>query len=283
MNPVAFTIFGINIMWYALLITTGVVVALAVTNFNTKNKKFNMKFDDVLDAFLWAFPLAIIFARLYYVVFEWSSYKDNPISIFNIRQGGLAIHGGLIGAAIGVLIYKKLSKKTNRYVLELADAAAPAFILAQAIGRWGNFINQEAHGGPVTKEFISKFPQFIQKGMFIDGQYYHPTFLYESIWNLLVFGILMYLFWKKKKGYEGTILAWYLILYSIGRFFIEGMRTDSLMAGSLRQAQLISIVGIVLGAIYLVYKYKHPSKEEVSDITIETDSEVIRETEIEDK
>lgn len=256
MNPVAFSIFGIDIMWYALLITAGVIIALMVTNFNTKNKLFDVKFDDILDAFLYAFPLAIIGARIYYVIFEWESYKGNFMSIINIRQGGLAIHGGLIGAAVGVLIYMKVSKKSGKTVLEMSDCAAPSIILAQAIGRWGNFVNKEAHGGVVSKEFISKFPKFIQDGMLIGGNYYHPTFLYESVWNFLMFIVLMIIFWKKKKGQEGTVLAWYMILYSIGRFIIEGMRTDSLMFGGLRQAQLISIAMIGLGSIYLVFKYR---------------------------
>lgn len=260
MNPIAFTIFGVDIMWYAVLIMSGVIIALLVTKYNTTNKKFNAKYDDILDAFLYSFPLAIIGARLYYVIFEWKNYKDNLISILNIRQGGLAIHGGIIGALIGVLVYKKLSKKPTKYILELVDNIAAPFVLAQAIGRWGNFMNGEAHGGEVTKEFISKFPTFIQKGMFIDGTYYHPTFLYESIWNILCFIILMVIFWKKKENEEGTTFAWYLVLYSIGRFFIEGMRTDSLMIGSLRQAQLISLVFILLGVIYLVYKYKKANK-----------------------
>ena len=261
MNPVAFTIFGVSIMWYALLITLGVIVATGIADFNSKNKKFDVNFDDILDAFLYAFPLAIVGARVYYVIFEWEIYKGNFLSMINIREGGLAIHGGIIGAVIGVIIYKLNSKKTSKNILEMADCAMPGLIIAQAIGRWGNFINKEAHGGEVTKEFISKFPKFIQDGMFINGAYYHPTFLYESIWNVLVFIILMILFWKKKKGHEGTIVAWYMILYSIGRYFIEGLRTDSLMIGAFRQAQIISIIMIVIGVVYLVFKYTKKTKD----------------------
>lgn len=253
-------------MWYAVLIMTGVLVGLAIARFNTSRRDLALSFDDFLDAFLYAFPLAIIGSRLYYVAFEWSSYKDDPIQILNIRGGGLAIHGALIGALIGVLIYKASKKKTASYMLSLADAAAPGLILAQAVGRWGNFMNREAHGGPVSQEFIARFPRFIQEGMFINGQYYNPTFLYESLWNLLIAVILLVLFWKRKKHHEGTVLAWYMILYSVGRFVIEGMRTDSLYVGGLRTAQLISVVMAVLGAGYLIYKYtRHPAQPNPSE------------------
>ena len=129
----------------------------------------------------------------------------------------------------------------------------PGVILAQAIGRWGNFMNQEAHGGPVSKEFISKFPEFIQTGMHINGVYYHPTFLYESIWNLLVCAILVYIIYKKKEANDGIVLGGYMILYSIGRFFIEGLRTDSLMFMGLRTAQMVSLLGILLGLVLIVW------------------------------
>ena len=135
----------------------------------------------------------------------------------------------------------------------------PGVILAQAIGRWGNFMNQEAHGGPVTEQFISKFPEFIQKGMLIGGTYYHPTFLYESIWDLLVFAILIYILYKKKQQH-GVVLGSYMILYSVGRFFIEGLRTDSLMFFGLRIAQIVSLIGILGGIIIVVYAIKYKGK-----------------------
>lgn len=256
MDPVAFRIFGIEIMWYAVLIMLGVVLGLILTRFNTTRKELNLDFDVVMDAFLYAFPLALIGARLYYVAFEWDLYRDNLAQILNVRGGGLAIHGGLIGALIGVLIYKFTAKKSTGYILNHADAVAPGLILAQATGRWGNFINKEAHGGPMTEEFIARFPQFIQDGMFINGQYYHPTFLYESVWNVLICIVLMVLFWKRRKNHEGTIVAWYLILYSLGRFFIEGLRTDSLYVGPLRTAQVISVIMMAIGLVYLLYKYR---------------------------
>lgn len=246
-DPVAFKIFGFDIMWYGVLIGFGIILAFILAYFNSKRK--GLKFENLIDIFLIAFPCAIIGARVYYVIFEWSNYKHNFIDIFNIRQGGLAIHGGLIGAFLAAFIYTKI-KKIN--FLAYADLVAPSIILAQGIGRWGNFMNSEAHGGVVSKEFISKFPLFIQRGMFIDGEYYHPTFLYESIWDLLVCIVLVIILYKVKKGYEGIVISSYMILYSLGRFFIEGLRTDSLMFLGFRIAQLISFAGIILGIIFII-------------------------------
>lgn len=250
MDPVAITIFGIDIMWYGVIISAGVVIALLLAEYTSKLR--NLKYDDILTFFLIVFPLAVLGARLYYVIFEFNNYyKDNLGDILNIRQGGLAIHGGIITAIIVVYIY---TKKKGLNFFDLVDTLAPSLIIAQAIGRWGNFFNQEAHGGPVSKEFISNFPKFIQEGMFIEGTYYHPTFLYESIWNLLSFFALFYLLHKVRK--RGVVFFSYLGLYSLGRFFIEGLRTDSLMIGPIRTAQLISIAGILICIVGLVLVYR---------------------------
>ncbi|MDY6011379.1 prolipoprotein diacylglyceryl transferase [Clostridium sp.] len=245
-NPVAFDLFGFEVMWYGILIGFGIVLAFILAYKNAKKKGLN--FDVLIDIFLVSFPCAIIGARAYYVIFEWSNYKDDLLSIFNIRQGGLAIHGGLIGAFLAAFIYTRIKKIK---FLAYADLVAPSIILAQAVGRWGNFMNSEAHGDVVSKEFILKFPKFIQDGMYINGQYYNPTFLYESIWDILVCIILVAILYKVKKGYEGVVISSYMILYSIGRFFIEGLRTDSLMFLGLRMAQLISLAGIILGVIFI--------------------------------
>lgn len=251
MNPVAFEAFGLEIRWYGILIGCGILAALLLAWYNCKKK--NLNFDLLTDIFLWAFPVAIVGARLYYVAFEFDQYKDNLVDIFNIRLGGLAIHGGLIGALIVVLIFAKI-KKLN--LLEYVDVAAPSIIIAQAMGRWGNFMNGEAHGGPVTSEFIRHFPEFIQKGMNIRGVYYHPTFLYESIWNVLVCIILLFILYRKKESQNGIVICSYISLYSLGRVFIEGLRTDSLMFGGLRVAQMVSIAGIVIGIIGILIIYK---------------------------
>ncbi|MDF2880620.1 MAG: lgt [Clostridiaceae bacterium] len=246
MNPIAFTIFGLDIRWYGVIIASGMLVALALANYNVKWR--NVKFDYLLDAFLIALPFSILGARLYYVLFEFSYYKDNPSQILNTRQGGLAIHGGILFAIISVYFYTRYRKIS---FLKIFDVAAPSIILAQAIGRWGNFFNGEAHGGEVSYDFIKHFPQFIQKGMLIGGVYYQPTFLYESIWNVSVCIILLYLLRKSEK--VGIVFFTYIGMYSIGRFFIEGLRTDSLMLGPLKVAQVVSLSGILLWICALIY------------------------------
>ena len=245
MNPVAFYVFGISIRWYGIFIATGMAIGIIIANYNCKYRGIN--FDSLLDVVLISLPIGIIGARLYYVVFQFNDYKYNLIDVFNIRQGGLAIHGGILFALISAFIIAK-RKKIN--FLKIVDVAAPSIIIAQALGRWGNFFNGEAHGGPVSYDFISHFPSFIQKGMHIEGVYYQPTFLYESIWNIAVFIILMVVLRKNKKN--GIVFFTYLGLYSIGRFFIEGLRTDSLMLGPIRIAQLVSLCGVVIWITFLI-------------------------------
>ena len=247
MNPIAFQIGNFEVRWYGILIAFGVIVAIILAGYNCKRK--DVDFDTILDGFFVAFPAAIVGARLYYVAFEFQNYKDNLIDALNIRKGGLAIHGGLIGAFLAVYIFAKI-RKIN--ILKYLDIAAPSIILAQAIGRWGNFMNGEAHGGEVSYDFISKFPSFIQKGMNISGIYYHPTFLYESSWNLMICAILLVILYKKRNEDNGIVIASYMILYSLGRVFIEGLRTDSLMIGNMRIAQLMSITGIIVGVALII-------------------------------
>lgn len=254
MNSVAFNIFGIEVMWYGVIIAFGVIMAMVVANFLANKRGLN--FEVIIDAFLIVFPISIICARLYYVIFEIENYHSF-IDVINIRNGGMAIHGGVIGALVSGYIFARY-RKINFF--KYVDVVMPGVILAQAIGRWGNFMNQEAHGGVVTKEFISKFPEFIQNGMLINGNYYNPTFLYESIWNLIVFVILVMVTLKKKEDSNGVVLGLYLILYSVGRVFIEGLRTDSLMFMGIRMAQAISIVGIIIGIIIIIYSKKRKDK-----------------------
>ncbi|MDV3428521.1 MAG: prolipoprotein diacylglyceryl transferase [Bacillota bacterium] len=247
MNPTAFKILGLDIRWYGILIATGILIAFLTAS---KTCKFrSVSFDDIFDTAFIALPAGIIGARLYYVLFNFSYYRENISQVLNIRQGGLAIHGGIIFGVLAAFIYTKV-KKIN--LMELLDTAAPSIILAQAIGRWGNFMNSEAHGGPVSYEFIKHFPLFIQNGMYIEGTYYHPTFLYESIWNLSIFLILLYILKNRKE--KGMVFFSYIGLYSLGRFFIEGLRTDSLMIGPFRIAQLISLSGILIFILYLFVK-----------------------------
>lgn len=256
MDPVAFYVFGLSIRWYGLFIAAGMVIAIILAKYTSKYRDVN--YDSLIDVVLISLPAGVIGARLYYVAFEFKDYKDNLMEVFNIRGGGLAIHGGILFALLAAFIIAK-RKKMN--FLKMADVAAPTIIIAQAIGRWGNFFNSEAHGGPVSYDFIKHFPSFIQQGMHIEGIYYHPTFLYESIWNLIVFIILMVILIKSKK--VGIVFFTYIGLYSVGRFFIEGLRTDSLMVGPLRIAQIVSLLGIATWIGFLIFiKYKEKMSSE---------------------
>lgn len=245
----------LTIYWYGLIIATAIFIGLYLAT--KEAEKVGMKKDIPTDLLIFAAPVAIVFARLYYVIFEWERYRGEPLWKFiAVWEGGIAIHGALIGAVLTAIIFARIKKIS---FWQLADISAPSLILGQAIGRWGNFMNQEAHGGPVSETFYHNFmqylPNFIVDQMCIDGIMYHPTFLYESIWNILVLiGLLML---RKYNPIRGEVFLNYLIFYSIGRFFIEGLRTDSLMLfGLLRQAQLLSIVLIIGAIIVMVYRRK---------------------------
>ncbi|MGI6449254.1 MAG: prolipoprotein diacylglyceryl transferase [Desulfitobacteriia bacterium] len=259
MNPIAFYLGPKPIYWYSLLIALAFGLGILLANYHAAKRPIDPeKFTNLV---LLIIPGAIIGARLYYVLFNWGYYAANPWEIPAVWHGGLAIHGGIIGGFLAGYWYIRRHKDLKLWAL--ADIIAPSLILGQAIGRWGNFFNQEAHGGPVSPEFISKFPDFIQNGMYIDGLYYHPTFLYESLWNGLVFLFLLWLI-RRKALPDGIVAMSYLILYSLGRFFIEGMRTDSLMLGPLRVAQVVSLVAIILASIFIYWKIKG-QKRELSD------------------
>lgn len=240
MDPVAFSVFGIDIMWYGVLISTGVLLGVLVAL--RECKRVGFKEEDLLDFLLFAIPSGIIGARAYYVIFSWDFYSQNLDQIINIRNGGLAIHGGLIAGAIVSIIFCK-KRKIN--VWQILDIVIPSVALGQAIGRWGNFINQEAFGGPTNLPW----------GILVDGVKVHPTFLYESIIDFCVFIFLLW-FRKNKRKNQGEVFALYLIFYSIGRFFVEGLRTDSLMFLNMRVAQLISLGLVLLGIIIFMYLKK---------------------------
>ena len=232
MNRVAFTVFGLDIMWYGVLMASAMILCVILAL--REGKRVNISEDDILNLAIVAIPCGLLGARLYYVIFNWSWYSENLSEILNFRGGGMAIHGALIGGILAGFIYTKV-KKINFF--KMADTVMIGIPLGQAIGRWGNYINGEAHGGPTDLPW----------GIMVDGIKVHPTFLYESIWDLGIF-IFLWCF-RKKKTYEGQLAIIYLILYSIGRFFIEGLRTDSLMIGPLRMAQVISLVTIIVCVI----------------------------------
>ncbi|SDJ12886.1 prolipoprotein diacylglyceryl transferase [Alteribacillus bidgolensis] len=252
MDRVAVELGPFTVYWYGVIIGMGALLGFLLANKEAQRR--GMPKDILADLLIFAIPISILCARLYYITFRWEYYSQYPSQILAVWEGGLAIHGGLIGAVITAVIFAK-AKKISFW--KLADITAPSILLGQAIGRWGNFMNQEAHGGPVTREFLEglMLPEFIVNQMYIDGIYYHPTFLYESLWSLA--GVLFLLYLRKVNLRRGELFLSYLIWYSVGRFFIEGMRTDSLMIGeSLRTAQVLSFLLIVVAIILLVYRRK---------------------------
>ncbi|WLD93877.1 prolipoprotein diacylglyceryl transferase [Alkalihalobacillus sp. AL-G] len=251
-DPVAIDLGPIQIYWYAVMILTGAFIGLWLAV--RESERHGLPKDTFFDLVSIGIPISIIFARAYYVIFKWGYYAEHPGEIIAIWEGGLAMHGVLIGAVLTVIVYAKMQDIS---FWKLADILAPSLILAQAIGRWGNFINQEAHGGPVTRGFLEGLylPDFIINQMYIDGTYYHPTFLYESLWNFGGFIVLMSL--RRVNLRRGELFLSYLIYYSIGRFFIEGMRTDSLMlTEQLRVAQVISVILIFAVMVGIWYRRK---------------------------
>ncbi|WP_163654945.1 prolipoprotein diacylglyceryl transferase [Listeria sp. PSOL-1] len=249
LNPIALKLGGISIHWYGIIIATAVVIALLLALREATKRGLNKEL--YVDLLIWAIPISIICARIYYVVFEWSYYKDNPSEIIKIWHGGIAIYGALIGAVITAIVF---AWKRKISFWQLADIAAPSLIIAQAIGRWGNFMNQEAHGVETTRQFLESLhlPHFIINQMYIDGAYYQPTFLYESLWNVLGFIVLLIL--RRTKIKRGELFLSYLIWYSFGRFFVEGMRTDSLMWGAFRVSQVLAVVLIFVAIALIVYR-----------------------------
>ena len=241
-NPIAFTIAGIDIRWYGILI--GVAFLLAIYISYLRAPKFGIVQDDILDLTIFLIPCSIIGARAYYVIFSYDNYRGNFIQMLNLRAGGLAIHGGIIA---GVIVSYIVAKRKNIKFSNLADLIMPQVALAQAIGRWGNFFNSEAHGGPTNLPWA----------ITVYGEKVHPTFLYESIWCFFIFILLIFL--SNKIKFNGQIALLYAMLYSFERFWVEGLRTDSLMIGQFRQAQVLSLVVFILALsayIYQVRKYK---------------------------
>lgn len=250
---VAFQIGSITIHWYGILIATAFLVGLFICRKVAKDKGENP--DDFTDLASLILIFAIIGARLYYVIFSWSNYSDNWVDIFKIWQGGLAIHGGIIGGLIAGLIFTKVKKLS---FAKYCDITVVGLIIAQAIGRWGNFFNSEAFGTPTDLPWKLFIPYTSRPLEYINFDYFHPTFLYESLWNLSVFFTLYFILRHKLANYNGALFFSYLGLYSTGRFFIEGLRTDSLMiAGTaLRAAQVVSLSCIVVSIIAMVIIYK---------------------------
>lgn len=248
MNRVAFNILGFNVYYYSLCILLGVIVAYILIT--REGKKQGLPKEFISDLIFYTLIIGILGARVYYCVFNLDYYLANPSEILKIYNGGLAIHGGVIAGLIFVYFY---TKKRNVSFIKILDIVAPAVIIAQSFGRWGNFFNQEAHGGITTYQNLKNMhiPEFIINGMHIEGKYYYPTFFFESIWCLIGFIILM-ITRRNKNLRKGFQIGFYFIWYGIGRFFIEAFRTDSLMFFDLKIAQIVSLIGIIIGIIIIV-------------------------------
>lgn len=257
-DPIAFEVGPFSVAWYGIIIASAMALAISLGIKEAEKRGIEEEF--IIDLAFWTLPIGIIGARIYYVLFELDAYLHDPIRMFYIWEGGLAIYGGIIA---GLLTVYHFSQKENKPFFLVTDILAPYVLLAQAIGRWGNFMNQEAHGTEVSRQFLEKLrlPEFIINQMHIGDFYYHPTFLYESVWSLLGVLIILFIRRKDKTLLRGEITASYMIWYGIGRFFIEGMRTDSLYIGSLRVSQLVSLLIVFSGLAWVIYlrRFQYPT------------------------
>lgn len=260
MNPVIFSIGSFEIKWYSVLIAIAVIIGYFLIL--SESKRFKIKREFMFNMIFWTLIFAIIGARLYYVLFNLEYYMSNPIEIFQVWKGGLAIHGGLLFGVITIIIY---CKKYNVRVGKILDIIVPALLLGQAIGRWGNFFNGEAYGSIVTYEQLVNMkiiPQFVIDNMLINGSYHLPMFYFESLWCLL--GFFLSLFLRRRKYIkDGQLVAFYMMWYGLARFFIEMFRTDALMAGNFRIAQVVSILMFVIGLIVQFIQSRKPKLDEL--------------------
>ena len=269
MNPIFLDLGFIKIYWYSIMIFIAFFVGgtLALN----EAKKWKIPEDLMINYFFFLIPIALIGARLYYGLFNLDYYSSDPISILKVWEGGLAIHGGIIAGILWTLFY------THKYKVNffrMTDIMVVSLIIGQAIGRWGNFFNGEAYGPVTTLDFLTKLhiPDFIIKNMYINGVYHQPTFLYESVWCIIGFVILLTI--RRMKYIKiGQITGIYFIWYGIGRFLIESLRTDSLMLGNLKMAQIISIIMVLTGIVLIilfqknsVFKNQYNDKENTNDI-----------------
>ena len=241
LNPAnTFSVGPLTVHYYGLIIACGLI--LAVLYCSRRGREFGIDEDTLLDGVLWVTPFAIICARIYYCVFSWSSYADNPISVLYIWEGGIAIYGGVIGAALGIVVFCKIRKLKITAVLDLVSIG---FLIGQSIGRWGNFFNREAFGAE-TDTFLRMGLMSRYTG---EVTYYHPTFFYESVWNFA--GFLLLHHFSGKRRYDGQVALGYLAWYGLGRAFIEGLRTDSLYIGPFRVSQLLAAFSCITAVVIL--------------------------------
>ncbi|MEQ9669550.1 prolipoprotein diacylglyceryl transferase [Coleofasciculus sp. G2-EDA-02] len=253
-GPILVKLGPLTIRWYGLLIASAVLIGVSLSQYLAKRR--NIDPNAIADLAIWLVIAAIPCARLYYVLFEWEQYAQRPEDIIAIWKGGIAIHGAILGGLVATIIFARVQKLS---VWLLADVVVPSLILGQSIGRWGNFFNSEAFGSPTNLPWKLYIPPQQRPPGYMNYEYFHPTFLYESLWNVLIFVIMITLFFRdlKRKPHlkVGTLALIYLVGYSAGRIWIEGLRTDSLMVGPLRIAQIVSLVSILLGLAGLAWLY----------------------------
>ena len=264
MNPILIEIGNIKIYWYSIMILTGVILGSIIVL--KEAKRFKISKNKTSDMLFYTMIFGILGARIYYVIFNFNYYLQDPISIIKVWEGGLAIHGGIIAGILYIIYY---TKKNNIDTIRMFDICAPGLLIGQAIGRWGNFFNGEAHGPITTLEYLQKLhiPNFIIEGMKIDGNYYIPTFFYESL--ICIMGLIIILILRRTNLFKkGNITSFYLIWYGIGRTIIESYRTDSLMMNTLKQAQIISIIMITIGIILLSKNFSLLSASKTSSGSI---------------
>lgn len=236
--PESFSFLGFTVHWYGVLIMIGILVAYLFCSKIAGD--YGLTKDNILDIIIFGIPTAIICARIYYVAFEWDSYKDNLADVFKIWEGGIAIYGAIIGACLSTYLYCKRKKIK---VLKAFDVGAFGLLLGQICGRWGNFVNAEAYG---SETMLPWRMQLLDVGIMV-----HPTFLYESLWNLGVFTILVLR--RKKMTFDGEAFLSYIMLYGLGRLWIEGLRTDSLYLGPVRISQIVALCCVICGLILFIY------------------------------
>ena len=268
--PTSFTIGPLTIHYYGLIIACGLV--LAVLYACRRSKQFGITEDDLLDGVLWVTPFAIICARAYYCIFSWDLYADDPISVLYIWEGGLAIYGGVIGAALGIVVFTKIKKIKTATILDMVSLG---FLIGQVLGRWGNFFNREAFGA----ETDSFFRMGLMNSYTGAVTYYHPTFLYESVWNAIGFVLLHFL--SKRRKYDGQVALGYVAWYGLGRAFIEGLRTDSLWWGPFRVSQLLAGISCFIALSLLMwqsFKPHDPQKLFVNQVAAKEAAEETAET-----
>lgn len=253
-DPVMIRFFSLEIRWYGFFIVSALLISLFILNYLLKREE-SLEFEFFLDYIIIALPLGVLAARLYYVIFNLDYYLNYPIKIMAINEGGLAIHGGLL---LGIIALYLLAKKRKKNFWLALDYLAPLTALSQSIGRWGNFINQEAYGQIVSENYYDIFPEFIKKQMYVKGAYREATFFYESAADLLLFVFLLFYLGSDTKK-DGEVFSLYLIIYSVFRFFIEEQRTDSLLIAEFQVAKLISLALIIAGIsmFYYIRKVKN--------------------------